>query len=72
MELSKEKLVNKIMSWKSANTKIRHLYDAEQYKVRSMRLRLIKTRDSIDYLLTYPYSICTSNRTGKKSAKHKR
>ncbi len=83
LKLSREELFNKARGWKIANVKLRNMIDRERYKVRTIRLRLLKIRDSIDFLLTHPYSRDTSNKTPHhlrdhtvrlsqlKSAKHK-
>ena len=56
MKESKKELKELITSLRKSNSHLRNSAITKRGQIRSMRLRLKKIRNSIDYLLKFPYS----------------
>jgi len=55
-ELTKEELLNKVIAYKSHNSRLCMQIHSKNRQIRNMRLRIAKIRGPLDYLLKCPWS----------------
>ena len=56
MKKTKLELINLIFGGRSARSIMRNTIDNKEYQVKNFRMRLLKIRNEMDYLLVHPYS----------------
>lgn len=66
MRLEKQGLIDKYFELKRAHMHVKNKSTAKDGQIRHFRIRLLKIRNDIDYLLTHPWGWNTGTRSRRK------